>query len=101
MVTSTTTITGEGRLHPQLLHKPGLRPWQCAVGVLLALVVPYEAANALDVAAAPRAATWVAVAAVAGAVAVVLARRGGAVTRGLPEGRGRTLIDLSQLRGVR
>lgn len=74
-----------------------------SAGLALALVVPYAAAHALDVTPAPRAATWVdvVVAAVAGAVAVVLARRGGAVTRGLPEGRGRTLSDLSQVRGVR
>lgn len=74
-----------------------------SAGLALALLVPYAVAEALDVAASPRSATWVDVVAAtgSGALAVWLARRGGAVERGLPEGRGRTLSDLTQVRGVR
>ena len=74
-----------------------------SAGLALALLVPYAVSDGLDVAQGARAASWVdvVVAVVAGAVAVLLARRGGADRRGRPEGEQRTLSDLSQVRGVR
>ena len=32
---TSATSAGTGRLYPQLLRKPGLRPWQCALSVFL------------------------------------------------------------------
>ncbi len=79
-----------------------------AVGISLALVVPYAAVYGLDVASAPRAASWADLAAgvVGGAVAavgarIVGARIVGAQRRGQPEGPARSLSDLSDLRGAR
>lgn len=74
-----------------------------SAGLALALLVPYAAEQGLDVGYAPRPATWVdvVVALAAGTVGVLLARRAGAAHRGRPEGEGRALSDLSQVRGVR
>jgi hypothetical protein len=78
-------------------------PFMVSAGLALALLVPYAAQQGLDVGHAPRSATWVdvVVVVVAGALAVLLARRAGAGRRGSPEGEARTLSDLSQARGVR
>ncbi len=74
-----------------------------AVGITLALVVPYAAVHGLDVASASRAASWadVAGAVVGGAVAAGGAHMAGAKRRGQPEGPARLLSDLSDLRGAR
>jgi uncharacterized protein len=78
-------------------------PFMVSAGLALALLVPYAASTGLDVAWAPRSATWVDVVAalLAGTAGVLLARRAGAGHRGRPEGEARALSDLSQARGVR
>jgi hypothetical protein len=78
-------------------------PFAVSVGLTAGLVVPYAARYGLDVAMAPRPASWtdVVVAVVAGAAAVGLARLAGAARRGQPEGEQRGLSDLSGVRGVR
>ncbi len=78
-------------------------PFAVTAGLTAGLVVPYAGRYGLDVAMAPRPASWtdVVVVAVAGAAAVGLARLAGADRRGRPEGEQRALSDLSQVRGVR